>query len=179
MSFNEEKFRALVQYVCYRCPDPEKLGATKLNKILLYSDVFYFIDHGESLTGETYVKLQYGPVPRHVLGALETLKAQQKLVIRQPEFEGEPRLFIATEKPALNSLFTADQISLVDSLISEICNNHTAKSISDASHDEVWELARMGEEIPCEAFMASRLVRRLTQADVQWAKDDLAGASPS
>ena len=35
---DQEKFDALVHYICARCEDPTSLGATKLNKIMWYSD---------------------------------------------------------------------------------------------------------------------------------------------
>jgi hypothetical protein len=61
---------------------------------------------------------------------------------------------------------------LIDDVIGEICFNHTATSISLASHDRIWELAEIGDELPLETIFASDL-DEVTEADVKWAKDAL------
>jgi hypothetical protein len=62
MKFNNKKFSNLVHYICYKCDDPSQLGATKLNKILWYCDMFSYRWNSESMTGENYIKRQFGPV---------------------------------------------------------------------------------------------------------------------
>jgi len=60
-SLDQRKLKALIHYICYQCHDPSVLGATKLNKILWYSDVIAFARAGASITGETYVNLAQCP----------------------------------------------------------------------------------------------------------------------
>lgn len=175
MSFDREKFKRLVHYVCHRCGDPRKLGAVKLNKILWFSEMFTFERTGLTLTGETYVKRQRGPAPKHVLAVLDELESENQLCIREPESQYEPRMFFAKQRPDLAG-FTPDDISVIDALIAEICENHTAASISDATHDAIYELAQMGEEIPPYAFLASRMAE-IGDQDLRWAQQELANAS--
>lgn len=168
-TFDQDRLKTLVHYICYQCHDPSVLGAIKLNKILWYSEVIAFGRSGDSLTGETYVKQQFGPVPRHVLGIIEDLKAEGALVTREVEFYGKlKKKYIALKKPDI-TMFTADEISLVDSVIDVVCHKHTASSISMASHDAIWKLAEIGEEIPLYAALASEL-GEITEHDVKWAK---------
>lgn len=168
-TFDHDRLKALVQYICYQCHDPSVLGAIKLNKILWYSDVIAFARSGDSITGETYVKQQFGPVPRHILGVIEDLEAEEALVMREVEFYGKQKKeYVALKKPDI-SMFTADEISLVDSVIDVVCHKHTASSISMASHDAIWKLAEIGEEIPLYAALASEL-GEVTEDDVKWAK---------
>jgi uncharacterized phage-associated protein len=174
VTFNREKFKALVQYVCYRCVDPSKLGATKLNKILWFADVLHFVEYGKPITGETYVKRQFGPAPRHVLNVLDELQQENKLVIREREFTYDVRMFMAREKPDI-SAFTPEQVSLVDWVMEQICDRHTATSISEATHDVIWKLAEVGEEIPYEAMLAAEL-GEVTEADVRWAQEAVGNA---
>ena len=77
-SLDQRKLKALIHYICYQCHDPSVLGATNLNKILWYSDVIAFARAGASITGETYVKQQFGPVPRHILGILKISKLRKR-----------------------------------------------------------------------------------------------------
>ena len=168
-TFDRERLKALVQYICYQCHDPSVLGATKLNKILWYSEVIAFARSGDSLTGETYVKQQFGPVPRHILGIIEDLETEGALVVREVEFYGRPKKeYVALKKPDI-AMFTAEEISLVDSVIDVVCHKHTAASISMASHDAIWKLAEIGEDIPSYAALASEL-GEVTEDDVKWAK---------
>lgn len=44
MAYNAEKFKALVHYICWKVEDPRQLGATKLNKILWFSDVLTYLN---------------------------------------------------------------------------------------------------------------------------------------
>ena len=146
--FDRKKFKSLVHYVCWKCQDPTKLGATKLNKVLWFADVESFVAAGQPLTGAKYVKQQFGPVPAPILPTLRALEHEAKIAIREVEYFGRPkREFFALEKPDL-TMFTADEISLVDQIIEIICDHHTAGSISEATHDAIWQIAAIGEEIP-------------------------------
>jgi uncharacterized phage-associated protein len=175
MSFDENRFAQLVHYICYRCETPQQLGKTKLNKILWFSDMLNFERTGKPLTGETYVKLQFGPVPKHIDEAIGDLQSSGKLSVRLPQQTYDSTLFFATEAPDLSG-FTADEISLVDRLIETISRNHTATSISRVTHDDIYELAEMGEEIPYEAFLAAEL-GDVTVDDFHWAQKELQGGA--
>jgi len=173
-----DKFDALVHYVCAKCEDPSMLGATKLNKILWYSDTGAYLYFGKSITDATYVKQQFGPVPKDVLAAIGRLKNLGLIIEREAPFFGYPqKQFIALTRPDL-ALFSADEISLVDTVIEAVCRNHTASSISALTHDHIWEAAQIGEEIPLFATFASR-PGELTESDVAWAKAEMARLEPS
>ena len=167
-----QKLEALAHYICYKCQDPTVLGSTKLNKILWYSDVISLQMRGETITGETYVKQQYGPVPKHILETLKKLEKRGDIVVRQADYHGYPkRDLIAMTKPDF-SMFTSEEISIVDDVLREVCYNHTASSISMSTHDDIWKLAEIGEEIPLETAFASELAE-ITEDDVKWAKRKL------
>ncbi len=171
--YDPQRLAALVHYVCYRCQDPSILGATKLNKVLWYADVLTYIKTGKPITGEIYVKHQYGPVSSHLNAIIEDLQTQGALATREVEFYGYPKKeFVALKAPNIEG-FSATEISIIDSMIDEVCLRHTADTISKASHDVIWELAEIGEEIPYYAVLASKL-GEITEADVKWAREALA-----
>jgi hypothetical protein len=163
-----KKLKALVHYVCSKCPDRNLLGATKLNKILWYADAISLQTRGISITKETYVKRQFGPVPKHVLQVIAKLEDEGAIAVKNTPFHNyEKREFVSLKKPNI-SMFTPDEISLIDDVIREICFNHTASSISLASHDRIWGLANIGDELPLETVFGSEL-DEITEADVKWA----------
>lgn len=148
------------------------LGATKLNKILWYADITSYLYLEKPIIGETYIKRQYGPVPIHAPKTIAELVNSQQIVVRPTEYFGYPkREYIALTKPDL-TLFSADEISIVDELIDVVCREFTAKAISETTHDKIWQLAQIGEEIPYCAVFASRL-GEIDETDIAWAKQVL------
>jgi hypothetical protein len=168
---NREKLKALVHYVVAKCEDPNILGSIKLNKVLWMSDLWAYVRWGQPITGEHYVKQQFGPVASTV-GIMRELQAEGKIVVRERElpFGHEKTDYIALVRPQdVSATFNADEISLVDEAIDYVCRRHTAMQISDKTHDIIWKLAEIGEEIPYEAMWASRF-DAVTKEDVAWAK---------
>ena len=166
---SSQKFRDLVHYICWRCEDPAQLGATKLNKITWVIDTYTYRRDGRSLTGETYIKQQFGPVARSMLPTLAKLGAEGKLLQRAPLTEFQSREFVATTAPDM-SLFSKQDLRLIDAVIDQVCRNFTATSISTYSHDEIWEAAEIGEEIPMYAVLAAN-PGDITQDDIAWGEE--------
>jgi hypothetical protein len=170
---NREKFKALVHYVCAKAEDPSRLGATKLNKILWYSETIAFLNLGDALTGAKFVKRQFGPAPTAILPVLRELVEEEALVIREGSYYGFPkREFISLKAPSLSDSFTADQVAIVDGVIEAICNDHTATSIVNLSHDEIWKMATIGEELPVYTVLAEQ--GEVTEEDAAWADSQIA-----
>jgi len=167
------KLDALVHYVCAKCDNPNQLGATKLNKVLWYSDVFAFAQLGESITGAVYVKRQFGPVPKDIMAARSRLKRDGLIIERQALYHNyQQTQFLVLKRPDI-SMFTSDQISMVDGVIQAICLSHTATSISEISHDLVWEAAEIGEEIPMSAAAFGGSIGELDEDDIAWAQQEI------
>ena len=164
---DQARLDAIVHHVCAYIEDPSKLGATKLNKILWYSDVYSFIRTGETITHATYIKQKFGPVPRDIMASRNRLVSQGKIIEREAPFYGYAQTqFIALVKPDI-SMFSPDNIAIVDGVSSSISDDHSATSISNATHDEVWKCAEIGEEIPIWAILGSGL-EEASQEDLVW-----------
>src|SRR5687768_12406409 len=84
------KLNATVHYIISRC-QPEDLGATKLNKILWFADVAYYERFGKTITGDEYVKRQFGPVPKHVPMATRELEDEGLIVSKEVEYFGKSK----------------------------------------------------------------------------------------
>ena len=172
MNFDIDKLKRLTHYVCVKCGDPSRLGAVKLNKILWLSDVFAYMNLGDSITGERYVKRQFGPVPKHVLAALEQLEAEGTIAIRKEVFHGFKKTEFQPFGETDISGFSAEQIALIDDIVEWVCSDHTARSISDLSHTDVWEIAQIGEEIPHHSMFVCQL-GELDEDDMAWAIEEV------
>lgn len=144
-----EKLKEAVHFVVESCDDSSKLGAVRLNKILWFADRHSYRETGSTITGDTYVKRRFGPVPKHIMAASAELSDEQKLVIREAPYTTRKtfREFISATPPESKHLSESDR-GVLNAYRDLICNNFTASEISDLSHDQVWEAAQEGEEIP-------------------------------
>lgn len=170
------KFKALVHYICNKCSGSDRLGATKLNKVLWFVDSLMFKQRGISLTGGRYKKLQHGPVPTDILLILAELQRDFDIAIKENDYFGmKKREFISLRDPVVD-MFSVDELKFVDAVIGFVCNGHTARSISELTHDAIWKAASLGEEIPLYAVLAAEEAP-LTKDDLDWANRILEGSS--
>src|SRR5262245_5541433 len=151
MASKQGKLARVTHYIIARC-DPEKLGATKLNKVLWFADVHYYRRHGRTITGsDNYMKQQYGPVQRNMLGVIAELKNDRKIVERLADTPvGFRREYVWVEEPDLSS-FEADEIDMLNTVMDWICNGESARSISEISHDALWDETEIGAPMPVRA----------------------------
>jgi Protein of unknown function (DUF4065) len=167
---DRSKFKALIHYVCAQAPSLLSLGAVKLNKILWFSERDCYL-RGEPISQVPFIKLQHGPVPKGMERYLDELQEDGALLVRDTEWNGKPkREFISLREPSVDG-FTSRQVSLINHAIHSICRGHSADSISKVSHDEIWDLAQMGEEIPFYAAFGKR--GEIKEEDIVWAKQQM------
>ncbi len=163
-----DKFKALVHFVVASCDDPHRLGATKLNKTCWYSDTIAYRLYGQAITTETYVRRKHGPVPNNVLIVIKNLEDEGKIKVRHSDhYVYKKRLFINLED-ADTSLFSPAELDIISSVTKTVCDDYTASSISELSHDRVWEAANEGEEIPLYATLAGH-AGEVTAEIMMWA----------
>jgi len=174
MTFNRDKFKALVHYICRACTsDPSKLGKVKLHKILWYSDGSHFVLRGEPITGETYIKKQYGPFAIHLEGAVEDLVREGTLFVHLVSYFGMEKTEFIAKGNSDKGVFSEKELAIVNTNIQQICEDHTAASISERTHNEIWEMAALNEPLPYEALLVARFLKP-TEDDFSWAKDEIA-----
>jgi hypothetical protein len=154
-----DKFKALVHYICWRSRNaPDKFGAVKLNKILWFADCEAFRRRGRTITGARYIKKPRGPVPVPIDLALSALEREGAIEISQhlTDHDYNQRRFKVRKEPN-KDIFSRDELEIVNSFIDSILKEHTAESISELSHDQVWRLAKIDEDLPVSATLASKL----------------------
>jgi hypothetical protein len=174
LSKEEEKLAELILYVSGKCLTHERFGATKLNKILFFSDFVFFKLHGKPITGVPYFKLENGPAPRCLIRVRESLQKDEALVIA-PRFttggfvQHRP---IPMRAPDLKE-FSADEISIVDQVI-DFLKDKSAEEVSELSHYYVigWKMYELKEEIPYHSVFARAMKEEHIKArDIQRAKE--------
>lgn len=172
VTFDREKFLATVHCVIEVCSDDlDKLGRTKLHKVLYYADMLSYVSRGEGLTGVDYIKQPFGPTARFLGWALRELSAAGAIEIRNRAFHGLPKQDFLLRQPCATNRLDAGERELLRDVIEFVCG-FSAKEISEISHAKPWESVGFGERIPyATAFLL--LPQRLPNAaDKAWADQE-------
>lgn len=169
MRFDKEKFKALVLYVIWRAGHRDGFEATKLNKVLWFSDARAYFLRKKPITGASYVREKCGPVAKQMMSIQKDLQ-QKGLIEVQKEWDSTRQItkFRAFDRPDLSS-FSDQELSIVDHWIKHIDEDRAGAAAGEMSHDYVWQIAEMGEEIPLYAVLATR-VRAPRGKELEWAK---------
>ena len=168
MQFDREKFKSLMHYIIAKAGDEDGFGAVKLYKILWFSDARAYMLSGEPITGETYIREKYGPLPVHAIGVINELVEEGAIRVWNDVYYNRHirrfRSLRAPDRPRLSD----DQRAIVEYWLKHIVEDHTAETISEQSHDLAWEVAQIGEALPYHAIFASR-IRDPKGKELEWA----------
>lgn len=154
---DDARMKELILYISQKSEGDRKFGATKLNKLLFYSDFSCYARYGKSITGQEYQRIERGPAPKRLLPLREGLEIEGRLKVFERDYYGRKQtLTVALDSPEL-SLFSGEEIALVDDIIAS-CWGLNATEISCLSHDFIgWKMANNKEYIPYElALVACR-----------------------
>ena len=152
---NEARLRELILHVSVECQDDPAFGATKLNKILWWSDFLAFAQRRRAITGVEYMRLGKGPVPKRLKPIREEMQASGDLAISEvPTRGGYTQQRPVALRAADLSRFSPEDIALVDAVIKALWRK-TATFVSNMSHGKAWEVAADRASIPYEAVFLS------------------------
>ena len=120
-----------------------KTDMHKLCKILYFADQRHLSEYGRSITGDTYIAMQYGPVPSSVDDILKALRgdsffsqsAEIAPLRKYIMFENK-YILSSTLNPDLDELSTTDLMCL-DSAI-DLCKDKSFGELTAMSHGLAW-----------------------------------------
>ena len=152
MAFEMKKLENLALLIASH-PKVQKLGQTKLYKLIFYCDVTHLREYGESITRSEYIKYQFGPVPSRAEKALKHLKKENALDVTRKVLDktGDIEMIeIKAHRKPDRSLFTKEEMATVN-LVAEKLGKVSAVQLSDLSHKEpAWIEADMHEKLDPE-----------------------------
>lgn len=156
MRDDEKKLAELALYIADRSVADPHFGATKLHKLLFYSDFGFYAAKGRAITGAAYQKQEYGPTVKRLLPVQEELIAAGAAHIRIASTAfGQTQKRLIPLRDADLSVFLAEEIAFVDRIIDEL-RPYNATEISEQTHKLVcWQFADMGDEISYAGFLIS------------------------
>lgn len=153
---NDKKMRELILFIVSRSAGNETFGAVKLNKLLFFADFLAYVNLGESITGHEYQALPQGPAPRQLLPLRAQMETDGEILLVEKDYHGLKQHRILALREADLSVFSAEEIALVDRLIEGFWDANAAE-ISDLSHQFAgWKFAGKGETIPYNVALVGR-----------------------
>lgn len=149
-SMHIEKFKNVLLYILEKCAGKPNVGETVLYKLLYFSDFNYYELYEEHLTGATYRKLPYGPVPQKLDTVIHQMIEASHLQRVKTDYHGYPQTrYLPLIKPDLTQL-KASEKAVIDGVIDQM-SDWSASAISNYSHKDMpWLASKEGEEINYE-----------------------------
>jgi hypothetical protein len=166
--YGDDRLKELILYVAEKCQEDPTFGATKLNKILYFSDFMSFILHGEPVTGVEYMRLGQGPVPKRMKPITKQLEAEHRIAIQSRDYFGLEQQRVIPLESANLDVFKPRDIAIVDEVIKLLWGD-SAKKVSLMSHGIAWKMFEDKESIPYEAAYLANSIPN--QEDLDWAKE--------
>ncbi|MGB1314519.1 MAG: type II toxin-antitoxin system antitoxin SocA domain-containing protein [Chitinophagales bacterium] len=144
------KFKNILLYILEKCAGKSNIGETLLYKLLYFSDFNYYELYEEHLSGATYKKLPFGPVPQKLDKVIAKMIQDKQLQRVKTLYHNYTQTrYLPLEKPDL-STFSAREKSVIDKVINQY-SDWSASAISDYSHKDIpWLASDEGEIIDYE-----------------------------
>jgi transcriptional regulator with XRE-family HTH domain len=149
-SMNPVKIKEVLLYLLEKCAGKPNVGETVLYKLLYFSDFNYYEIYEAHLSGATYRKMNYGPVPQNIETVVNEMIDAKKIERFKTTFHGYPQTrFIPLVKPNLQ-LLKASETDVLDKVIEQF-SDWSATAISEYSHKDIpWMASQNGEVIDYE-----------------------------
>lgn len=144
------KLKNVVLYILEHCAGKPNIGETVLYKLLYFCDFNYYELYEEHLTGATYRKLPYGPVPQNLDTIINQMVDDRQLQRVKTEYHGYPQIrYLPLEKADLVA-FRASEMEVIDRVIWQM-SDWSATAISEYSHgDKPWRATENNDFIDYE-----------------------------
>lgn len=144
--YEPKKLKAVILYFLNRINNAY-LGKTKLMKLIYYADYEWIQKKRGPLTGDTYVALQHGPVPKHGDEALEEMERDQWIQCARAKFHDyDQNRYVALVRKE-QEILTHEELHHLEEIARRF-EHWTTTQLSEQTHEErPWLTARVGEEI--------------------------------
>ena len=151
---NKNKYKEmLLSFLRYGTKDDGKTTKTKLAKLLYLADFSWYHDHYKSMSGMSYRKIEYGPVPDMYFTILEEMLEEDKLKLELKENtskEGVAYLISEAESnknQKLNLLNKTEEKKIKDIAIK--WKDKSTKDIVNWTHNQLpYKICDINEIIP-------------------------------
>ena|SRR3989338_198353 len=132
---NEKKYKNAILFFAQKIQNGT-MGKVKLMKLLYFLDFDFFEKYGKSITGDEYLRFEYGPVPRMGKSIIDKMQGKEIKISKHRIKEGlnDQERIEALQEPDIN-VFTSEEVLMLEDVASK-WEHHTGSEIKNASHGE-------------------------------------------
>lgn len=144
------KFKQVLLYLLEHCAGKPNVGQTVIYKLLYFADFNFYEMYEEQMTGATYRRQQYGPVPVEFTSIMKDMEKHGEIKeIKDNYYDFPQKRYIPLKKADLNQL-KASEKEVLDQVISQL-SDKCAADISAYSHEDMpWKATKDGEVLDYE-----------------------------
>jgi len=146
----KEKFKQVLLYLLERCAGKPNVGQTVIYKLLYFADFNFYELYEEQMTGATYKRQKYGPVPVEFSRIMKDMEDSGEIKeIKDNYYDYPQKRYVPLVKADLNQL-KASEKDVLDNVISQL-SDKSAADISAYSHEDIpWKATKDGEVLDYE-----------------------------
>lgn len=143
---NDKKYKNAIIFFAKKIQNGT-LGKLKLMKLLYYLDFDFFEKYGRSVTGDEYLRFEYGPVPRMEEKILKEMAGKEIKITKRKIAEGlNEQLHIEALKDFDVNVFTKEELLLLEE-VADKWEKFTGAEMKNASHGEAPWIATKQNDI--------------------------------
>jgi len=132
---NEKKYKNAILFFAKKVQNGT-LGKLKLMKLLYYLDFDFFEKYGRSVTGDEYLRFEYGPVPHMGEKILKQMSGKEIRITKRKIADGiNDQIHIEAVKDFDVNVFTKEELLMLEE-ISVKWEKFTGTEMKNASHGE-------------------------------------------
>ena len=149
---NKEKYNNLFLYFVKNC-NTKNLGKTKLNKLIYYADFLSYRDLGKPMTGDVYIRRDYGPVGKRANMVRGVLTRTGRINEEEIKIDSEKKQFrytMAEFSGVDMSVFTKEEKSLLKKICKKFKGYSTDQIVAQTHLEAPWFYSGKEKEIEYE-----------------------------
>jgi len=143
---SEKKYKNAILFFAKKIQNGT-MGKLKMMKLLYYLDFDFFEKYGVSVTGDEYLRFEYGPVPRMGDKMLKTMNGKEIKITRRKMGKGYSDQFhIEAEKDFDVNVFTKEELLMLEEVAGK-WERFTGSEMKSATHGEAPWIATKPDEV--------------------------------
>ncbi|OGF89494.1 hypothetical protein A3I27_00785 [Candidatus Giovannonibacteria bacterium RIFCSPLOWO2_02_FULL_43_11b] len=146
VKINEKKYKNAILFFAKKIQNGT-LGKLKLMKLLYFLDFDFFEKYGKSVTGDEYLRFEYGPVPRMGEKILKKMDGKEIKVVKHKMPKGyndQQRIEPLVEFDPC--VFTKEEILMLEEIAGK-WEKFTGTEMKNASHGEAPWIATKPDDV--------------------------------
>ena len=153
-------------YLCELSVDDSEFGVSKLTKLLYYADCDAYLEHGEPITGTTYLHFPHGPHPENWHQVRERMEQHGDVEILYDTAVAGYQLYLMLPLRSANlELLSSNDRRLLEAQVKRFAGFNAA-GIEQYSHQDIgWRSTEDGE--PISYALAGVFSPRLSAHDIR------------